>query len=370
MQPDHSPRNVAHNAFAEMPRSQEARGTARSGGRAATASGTRRHPHHRLHNRALRRSASASSIYLARSPRTPRRGYECASSDPKRANFAPQLVECTRGPIRLVCRCIPALPSRSMRSKMLTMKLSLRSIRGVHPALPGVLLLILSFGFARADALAADPLPTDPLLTDPLLVEAPVHGFCWRCSDNGTDTPVSRDPPFGFSMSSGPSAGFYVDFLVPIYAVSTSSALTYVNGEQGGTANNQSINATAKLVSTTPWTSGDFVDYLKFATLPRNPIDALLPSPPGASGYFVYDAALDGNTLADPRNGTAGLQSQLGSGGSPRWALRSLIFGFLKTALLLLGGGLFVLGAARWVRRGFPMMTFHTRGRRWPASAE
>ena len=249
--------------------------------------------------------------------------------------------------------------------------------------------VILSCGWAQADdvqpaSLPVSPLIDDPLLTNPLLVEDPLHGFCWgtsTCSDNGTVTPVDRSPQFGFAISPGPNTGiFFVDFLVPTNKVSVPSALTYVvKGSQGGIANNQAISATTTLVSSTAWTSGTLTDYLSRPTSPTNPIGGFLPSTqaydPGATGYYVYEAALGLNKLANVSNGTAGPLLQLGSGGNQILELGSLIVGFLNTgttsspnwvstaqsgalldvaepgSLFLLAGGLVMLGGLGCLRR-------------------
>ena len=132
-----------------------------------------------------------------------------------------------------------------------------------------------------------------------------LHGFCWgatpTCTDNGSNTPTSTDPPqFGFTASSGPSTGtFFVDFLVP--DSNTGFPSIAVNVTKGGSANNQTFSDTASLFKTTAWTSGQLDTYLGISASPANPIGAYT-IPSGSNGFFVYQANLGTDTLASPSN--------------------------------------------------------------------
>jgi hypothetical protein len=171
-----------------------------------------------------------------------------------------------------------------------------------------VLLVLASFA-----ALGAAPLMAQTL-------DDPLHGFCWgatpACSDNGTVTPTTTNPPnFGFTISPGPQTGVYlIMVLVPNNEAGLNPSLLNfaITGTQGGTSDTSAISSTASLVSGTAWTSGQLDTYLGIAASPANPIDAYLPSTqngvngsakdPGATGYFVYEANL-GMTKIQPNGG-------------------------------------------------------------------
>jgi hypothetical protein len=191
----------------------------------------------------------------------------------------------------------------------------------------------------------------DPILDDPL------HAFCWgtsTCSDNGTVTPTTSNPPqFGFSISPGPQTGdFVVDILLPNnYALPAGYSIT---GTQGGAANNSALSATATLIGT--WTSGALGDFLgipKAEVSPTNPLDNWLSytqahGDAGASGYYVFQADLGTNQLMlnpDELNGPLlNIGSSLGVG--------TVITGFLNTGTVDVpnwvatasSGGLFIGG--------------------------
>ena len=124
-----------------------------------------------------------------------------------------------------------------------------------------------------------------------------LHGFCSLgdvCTDNGTNTPTSVNPPvFGFSASPGPATGtLWIDFLVPdsISLGSLPSAYT-ISG---------ALSGSATLFSSTPWTSGQLDAYLGIGAAPTNPIGAYaagLTYQPGSDGYYVFQVNLGATTL-------------------------------------------------------------------------
>ena len=125
-----------------------------------------------------------------------------------------------------------------------------------------------------------------------------LHGFCWggsTCTDNGTNTPTTVDPPkFGFvSSPSGDTGTFYIDILIP-------DNLSF-SGPIGVTNTSNSTTSSATLFSSTPWTSGELDAYLGFGASPTNPIGAYLPATQtfdaGATGFFVYQDNLGTQTL-------------------------------------------------------------------------
>jgi hypothetical protein len=162
----------------------------------------------------------------------------------------------------------------------------------------------------------------------------PLHGFCYRtssCTDNGTNTPTSTNPPqFGFDVSPGPQTGtYYVDFLLPNNA--TQPASIGVTGTQGGPTNTSPLSGTATLVNGTAWSSGTLASYLGISASPNNSIGAYLPSTqaldPGATGFFVYQVNLGTNQLFGPSSATSGPLLNL----SASLPLASYIVGFLNT---------------------------------------
>ncbi|GEM_PF-1438691 len=204
----------------------------------------------------------------------------------------------------------------------------------ISPALADDIPVDSSQDFVSLDALPDyTPDPTDDPTLDPL------HGFCYGlqagCYSNGTVTPTAIDPPkFGFTISPGPQTGDYmVDLLVPVNEVVNASSLSFALTEtQGGVSNTSTVNATATLYNSTPWTSGTLAQYFKFTASPTNPLSAWLPytqahGDPGATGYYVYVADFGQTKLLPNPSGGWGpllsLQTGLPTG--------SLIVGFLNT---------------------------------------
>jgi hypothetical protein len=134
----------------------------------------------------------------------------------------------------------------------------------------------------------------------PGTAHATLHGFCNTaspCTDNGTNTPTSVNPPdFGFSAGGHSATGdLMIDILVPDNVSNPSTTYT-ISGPLVGAS-----TFTASLFSATPWTSGQLDSYLGFSASPTNPIGAFLPSAqtfqPSATGFFVYAADLGTQTL-------------------------------------------------------------------------
>lgn len=153
----------------------------------------------------------------------------------------------------------------------------------------------------------------------------PLHGYIGNnATDNGTNTPISVNPPtnIGFTVSPGPATGdFLLDILVPNNEVMPASfSIT-------GTS-----SAIAGEFSATPWTSGDLDAYLGISASPSNPIGAFLPMTPnldpGATGFFVFQVDLGTTTLQGPDDpGASPLLDLNIPGGVP---LASYIVGFLN----------------------------------------
>jgi PEP-CTERM motif len=146
------------------------------------------------------------------------------------------------------------------------------------------------------------------------LDDDPLHGFCWggpACTDNGTNTPTSTNPPnFGFWISPGPQTGnYFIDILVPTSA-----------GIQPGFSITGDLSGTASLFSTTPWSSGDLDTYLGTSASPTNPIGAYAA---GGTSFYVYQANLGNTTLGKDAATSPDLTI---AGGIP---LDSYIVGFL-----------------------------------------
>jgi len=167
--------------------------------------------------------------------------------------------------------------------------------------------------------------------------EDPLHGFCYgatpACTDNGTNTPTSTNPPnFGFRISPGDQTGdFRIDILVPNTVLSPALLSFLVTGTQGGPANNLPLSGIATLFSAIPWTSGRLDTYLGIGAQPNNPIGAFLPSTqgldPGATGFFVYEVDLGINHLENNANKLLGPLLNI----AEDLPLASYIVGFLNT---------------------------------------
>lgn len=221
----------------------------------------------------------------------------------------------------------------------------------------------LAFGAAVSLAVFATP------------ASATLHGWCGSgttslCLDNGTNSPFAMNPPnpFGFTSSPPGETGILgITVLVP-------------DNENGGFTPPHitgAATATANLVSTTPWTSGQLDVYLGLSASPANPIGAYLPSTkaldPGATGFFVYMADVGTQTFAGPSgppNQLFDITSlplasyivgfvDLGASGIEATANSSAIFVTVRgvdvvaqpRTLVLLGSALVGLGLVLWLRR-------------------
>ncbi len=137
-----------------------------------------------------------------------------------------------------------------------------------------------------------------------------LHGFCWgtsTCADDGTNTPVSANPPdFGFEDSGNGtvSGDLRIVFLVPTSADPNPSLLSI-------TVDNTSAfsDTSAMLDSTTPWSTGTLANYLGFSASPNNPIGAFT-----GGSFDVYVDNLGIQTLGSTGGGAAGPDLTLTSG--------------------------------------------------------
>ena len=167
---------------------------------------------------------------------------------------------------------------------------------------------------ALAATLAA--ISTPALATQP--VQSPtLHGFCSLgsiCTDNGTNTPTTVNPPvFGFAASPGPATGtLWIDVLVP-----NSVALNTLPGSFTiSPYTTSTLSGTASLFSSTAWTSGQLDAFLGNPASPTNPIGAFLGATqtyqPTATGFYVFQANLGLTTLmAQSSVGTSGQDAYL-----------------------------------------------------------
>jgi hypothetical protein len=150
-------------------------------------------------------------------------------------------------------------------------------------------------------------LATVPALAD-TLIDDPLHGFCAAgCVDNGTNTPITSNPPvnFGWTVSPGNSASgtMLVDVLVPdnLAVTAANASLVTISGSTvpGGVTN-------FSLVSSTPWTSNTLASYLGINASPNNPIGAYLPATQALlgnnaiTGFFVLQANIGTQNLNGP----------------------------------------------------------------------
>src|SRR6478672_39069 len=141
---------------------------------------------------------------------------------------------------------------------------------------------------------------------------ATLHGFCGSanpCTDNGTNTPTSVNPPvFGFWSSPGGETGvMLIDILVPNNLAQPPSFT--LSGPFLGVS-----TFNANLFSTTAWTTGQLDDYLGLnVATPTNPIGAYIQPNVGQTGWWVYQANLGTRSL--PGAGADAYTMLLGGGG-------------------------------------------------------
>jgi hypothetical protein len=184
--------------------------------------------------------------------------------------------------------------------------------------------------------------PVFVLASVPMSWADTLHAYCNSptapCTDNGTVTPTnSNTPTFSFSVDPGPQTGdFLVIALIPNNEDPNPAFSFTVNATQAGTHNtNNSLSATASLVSANVWNSGQLDSFLGIKGKPTNPIGAWLPytqnnGDPGATGFYVYKADLGSNKLFDNPNEASGPLLSFGGVGSGV-PLGSVVVGFLNT---------------------------------------
>lgn len=158
---------------------------------------------------------------------------------------------------------------------------------------------------------------------------ATLHGYCapatTECVDNNTNSPTSVNPPsqFGFVTDPGPSSGdLVVDVLVPNNEDSSPSALSF--------ALTGTLSGTAKLFSTSPWSSKQLDGYLGISANPTNPIGNYLTATqaldPAATGFFVYQVDLGMTSLRSSSNPNMSPLESI----SPGLPLASFVVGFFN----------------------------------------
>jgi hypothetical protein len=125
---------------------------------------------------------------------------------------------------------------------------------------------------------------------------ATLHGYCVppaaQCTDNGTITPTSNNPPtFAFTYSGNLNNGHGDFWLIQLVPDNENSSFSLTLNA----ANTANPSEAATLFSATEWNSGKLSDYMapvfNFGG-PAHPLSAFLPSTqgvdPGANGYYVY----------------------------------------------------------------------------------
>ena len=219
---------------------------------------------------------------------------------------------------------------------MLSGRFLARSIFGV---LGGALLLAMLSSAAQADLNTSDPLHSNK---NPQGAKDPLMAVCFTtaCTDNGTNSPTSENSPntFGFAASSGPKTGdLRLDVLVPNNLDPSPASVNFTI--TGGATS----PATASLFSSTALDSGSLDGYLGISASPNNPIGSYDCTPPGLcanaydpglTGFYVYQADLGTNTLANTSNPSATPHLSIGSTGggfSPNLSSVAYIVAFLHT---------------------------------------
>jgi hypothetical protein len=171
-------------------------------------------------------------------------------------------------------------------------------------------------------------------LATPISASAtPLHGYCvgTACPDLGNNSPTALNPPvFAFSTSGQDATGdFRIGILVPNNdpAPATFTILDH---------NNNAITFTAALLSSTAWTSGELGTYMTAQGSTNitggngHTIGSYLPATqgldPGATGFWVYVADLNSQTLENQADVFTGLELEL-QGQMP---LGGYLLGFIK----------------------------------------
>jgi PEP-CTERM motif len=155
-----------------------------------------------------------------------------------------------------------------------------------------------------------------------------LRGFCVSptptCTDDGTITPTSANPPnFGFQSSGTTQGEFELVLLAPNNDIVSPGAFSLkIDG-----SNVTKASATSTLVSTTAFTSGKLENYLGLSYTPSNPLNHYLPLTQSvdalATGYYVYTFNF-GMEAGDPKNINTAPTFSLDGGILP---LGSLLFG-------------------------------------------
>ena len=167
-------------------------------------------------------------------------------------------------------------------------------------------------------ATAALALATPALASNPKPPNPPTqHGFCSIgnvCTDNGTNTPTTVNPPvFGFASSGGSATGtLLIDILIPnnIAAPGSFTISPFTGTPAGGSLSGTAtlFDANGALPGTPAFTSSysSLESYLGITASPNNPFGAYaagLALQSGSTGFWVYQANLGTTTLL----GTSGI---------------------------------------------------------------
>ena len=154
-----------------------------------------------------------------------------------------------------------------------------------------------------------------PALAVPDVNPPTLHGFCSvanPCPDLGSNSPTGVNPPvFGFATSGASDSGtLYIVILTPDNL-----------GIPGPFTFTGYLTGTASHYSSTPWTSDQLDAFIGIPqetppeVNPANPIGAFLHATqgcgvnqgcdPGATGFYVFEAAIAGTTTLPGNSGTS-----------------------------------------------------------------